>query len=161
MLLSPAFLVADEPVSMLDVSVRAEVMNLLTALIREKDMGMVFISHDIGTTRAIAEKLMVMYLGRAVETGETDEVLKHPMHPYTQALLSNCGTLNAEEFSPIRISGEPPVPIGDCPGCPFAPRCFRAKPECFEKAPALEEVSPGHFTACHAPMSYEAYLQTE
>ena len=83
------------------------------------------------------------------------------MHPYTLALLSNCVTLNAEELAPIRISGEPPVPIGDGPGCPFAPRCFRARPECFASAPPLREVAPGHFAACHTPMPYDAYLRSE
>lgn len=157
-LLSPAFLVADEPVSMLDVSVRAEVMNLLTELVGRLGMGMVFISHDIATTRAVADRVAVMYLGHIVEMGMTDDVLHHPMHPYTQALISNCGTLSTEDFAPIRISGEPPVPIGGCGGCPFAPRCFRTGPDCWTAPPPETNVGERHWAACLAPMSYDDYL---
>lgn len=157
MMLSPEYMVADEPVSMLDVSLRAEVMNLLSVLKTEKKMAMVFISHDIATTRAIADRIMVMYLGRVVETGETDRVLHHPMHPYTQALISNCGMLSADGFAPIVISGEPPVPIGKAKGCPFAQRCFRTCPECWQNDPPLIEVEPGHQAACLTPKTYEQY----
>lgn len=161
MMLSPELMVADEPVSMLDVSVRADVMNLLTRLKDEKDMAMVFISHDIATTRAIAERVMVMYLGRVVETGETDTVLHRPLHPYTQALISNCGTLDAEGFTPIAISGEPPVPIGKSEGCAFAKRCFRTCPDCWMAEPTLTEVEPGHFVSCLTPKTYEQYKEEE
>ena len=113
MMLHPRFLVADEPVSMLDVSIRADVMNLLMRLTREQHMAMVLISHDLATTRYIADRIAVMYLGRFVEVGPTEEVLSHPAHPYTQALLSNCGSIeHMGDFHPIAIPGEPPVPIG-------------------------------------------------
>ncbi len=149
MMLHPKFMVADEPVSMLDVSVRAEVLNLLRTLNQEKNMAMVFISHDIATTRHIAHRVAVMYLGRIVETGLTDEVLHHPLHPYTQALLSNCGSLRPEDgYEPIAIQGEPPVPIGAGPGCFFAPRCFRTCPKCWERYPDLVDYGNGHFAAC-------------
>lgn len=148
MMLHPRLLVADEPVSMLDVSVRAEVMDLLEDLKARYHMSMVFISHDIATTRVIADKVAVMYLGHIVEIGETDEVIQSPCHPYTKALISNCGTLDTEGFHPIQISGEPPVPIGQAPGCGFAPRCWLTCPRCTEKDPVYTEVSPGHLVAC-------------
>lgn len=149
MMLEPKFLVADEPVSMLDVSIRADVMNLFMGLVREHHMAMVLISHDLATTRYIADRIAVMYLGRFVELGPTEDVLSHPAHPYTQALLSNCGSLeNMRDFKPLSIPGEPPVPIGAGPGCYFAPRCFRTCPGCWEKYPPLKEIAPNHFVSC-------------
>ena len=149
MMLHPRFLVADEPVSMLDVSIRADVMNLLMRLTHEQHMAMVLISHDLATTRYIADRIAVMYLGRFVEVGPTEEVLTHPAHPYTQALLSNCGSIeHMGDFHPIAIPGEPPVPIGAGPGCYFAPRCFRACPACQEQYPPLRKIAPGHFVSC-------------
>lgn len=151
MMLDPRFLVADEPVSMLDVSIRAEVMNLLIRLTREKEMAAVFISHDLATTRYIADRIAVMYLGRFVEIGATDDVLQNPLHPYTQALLSNCGSIEeTSDFEPISIPGEPPVPIGGGPGCAFAPRCFRLCEQCAAVSPELVEVENGHFVSCFA-----------
>jgi oligopeptide/dipeptide ABC transporter ATP-binding protein len=149
MMLKPAFLVADEPVSMLDVSVRAEVLNLLSRLVRENNMAMVFISHDIATTRYIANRVAVMYLGRIVESGPTDLVLHHPMHPYTQALLSNCGSLDMSgAHEPIAIQGEPPVPIGAGPGCYFAPRCFKTCPKCWAAYPETVGLGEDHLADC-------------
>ncbi len=149
MMLHPRFLVADEPVSMLDVSIRADVINLLMRMAHEQQMALVLISHDLATTRYIADRIAVMYLGRFVETGPTEEVLSHPAHPYTQALLSNCGSIeHMGDFNPISISGEPPVPIGTEAGCYFAPRCFRACPACREAYPPLREIAPGHFVSC-------------
>lgn len=149
MMLHPKFLVADEPVSMLDVSIRADVMNLLQRLTQEQHMAMVLISHDLATTRYIADRIAVMYLGRFVELGPTEEVLRQPAHPYTQALLSNCGSIeHMEDFHPLSIPGEPPVPIGAGPGCFFAPRCFRACPGCWERYPQWREMAPDHFVSC-------------
>jgi len=149
MMLKPKFLVADEPVSMLDVSVRAEVMNLLNQLVKEHSMTMVFISHDIATTRYIADRIAVMYLGRIVETGPTDAVLHNPMHPYTQALLSNCSSLDRDgTWMPIAIQGEPPVPIGAGPGCYFAPRCFKTCPKCWIAYPEAVNLGGGHQASC-------------
>lgn len=149
MMLEPKFLVADEPVSMLDVSVRADIMNLLGQLVKEHDMAMVFISHDIATTRYIADRIAVMYLGKIVEIGPCNEVIQNPAHPYTQALISNCGSIEkAENFQPMEIPGEPPIPIGAGPGCYFAPRCFRTCPGCWEKYPAMVQVGEDHYAAC-------------
>lgn len=153
MLLEPKFMVADEPVSMLDVSVRADVMNLLLSLTRKHHMAMVFISHDLATTRYIADYIAVMYLGRFVEYGASEDVLQHPMHPYTKALLSACGSVDAEDFSPIEINGEPPVPIGENKGCAFAPRCYETRPVCWETAQMLREIALGHYVACCACQS--------
>ena len=150
MLLNPSFMVADEPVSMLDVSIRADIIGMLVKLAKEKETAMVFISHDIATTRYISDRVAVMYLGRIVEMGETDEVLHNPLHPYTRVLISNCASLDPNEVrNVIEVSGEPPTPINNGPGCYFAPRCFCPGPKCNSEYPGMAEVSPGHFVACH------------
>ena len=150
MLLNPAFMVADEPVSMLDVSIRADIIGMLLKLAREKETAMVFISHDIATTRYISDRVAVMYLGRIVEMGETDEVLHNPLHPYTRVLISNCASLDPnEKRNVIEVSGEPPTPINNGPGCYFEPRCFCPVGKCATEYPGLAEASPGHFVACH------------
>lgn len=149
MLLNPKFIIADEPVSMLDVSVRSEIINMLLGLSKEKDASVIFISHDIALTRYISDKIAVMYLGRIVEYGDSDTLVKDPKHPYTQALISNCGSIDpAELMEKIRIEGEPPTPVNPGPGCYFAPRCFKATDECFKKYPSTYEVRPGHKVAC-------------
>ncbi|HWR60178.1 MAG TPA: ABC transporter ATP-binding protein [Clostridia bacterium] len=150
MLLEPPFIVADEPVSMLDVSVRADIINMLQELSRKNNSSMVFISHDIATTRYISNRVMVMYLGRVVEMGYTDEVVQAPRHPYTRALISNCASIDPNEIKqPIAISGEPPTPVNAGPGCYFAPRCYAAGAECFKSYPAVQDIGGGHFISCH------------
>lgn len=154
MLLDPLFVVADEPVSMLDVSIRADIINALIQQCAEHQSAMVFISHDISTTRYISSRVAVMYLGRFVELGPTDEVLHRPMHPYTQALISNCASVDPRnQPRRIRIEGEPPTPVDMGPGCRFAPRCFRAQEECRSAFPGLRDVGDGHFVSCHFPDS--------
>ncbi len=149
MLLNPEFLVADEPVSMLDVSVRADIINMLTTLVREHGSSMVFISHDIATTRYISDRVAVMYLGRIVETGETDEVLHDPQHPYTQALISNSPDIDPRiKKQAIVLEGEPPTPINTGPGCYFAPRCQYATDECYKSYPPFKELGGGHTVSC-------------
>lgn len=149
MLLNPKFIIADEPVSMLDVSVRSEIINMLLKLSKEKDAAVIFISHDIALTRYISDKIAVMYLGRIVEYGDSDTLVKDPKHPYTQALISNCGSIDPGEImEKIRIEGEPPTPVNPGPGCYFAPRCFKATEECFKKYPSTYEISSGHMVAC-------------
>lgn len=138
MLLDPSFVVADEPVSMLDVSIRADIINMLELLSREKNASMVFISHDISTTRYISHKVAVMYLGRIVEHGMTDDVLHRPIHPYTRALISNSASINPlEKKDVIRIDGEPPTPIGTGPGCYFEPRCYLRQERCKHEYPPM------------------------
>lgn len=149
MLLEPAFMVADEPVSMLDVSIRADIINMLQQLVSEHHTSMVFISHDIATTRYISDKVAVMYLGRVVEMGDTDEVLHNPQHPYTKVLISNCASLNPlEKKEVIKVTGEPPTPIDNGPGCYFAPRCYRACDKCFKEYPGPVDLGNGHWASC-------------
>jgi len=150
MLLGPKFLVADEPVSMLDVSVRADIIKMLQDQVRNSNTALVFISHDINTTRYISDKIIVMYLGRIVEFGKTDSVLHNPAHPYTKTLISNCASIDIlEKSNPIRIEGEPPTPIDNGPGCYFAPRCYMSKEKCFKEYPEKIEIEQGHFASCH------------
>lgn len=150
MLFKPAFMVADEPVSMLDVSVRAEIINMLQSLVKNNDTALVFISHDITITRYISDRIAVMYLGRIVEMGESDEIIQNPQHPYTQVLISNCASIDFEDREePIRIEGEPPTPINPGPGCYFAPRCSKATKKCFESYPEFKNVGDGHIASCH------------
>ena len=150
MLLKPSFLVADEPVSMLDVSVRAEIIKMLKDLVKNHNTALVFISHDISTTRYISDNVSVMYLGRIIESGTTDDVLHHPQHPYTKVLLSNTASIDlAEKREVITIDGEPPTPIDHGPGCYFAPRCYMAQDICLKEYPKRVEVKDNHWAACH------------
>lgn len=151
MLLKPKFLVADEPVSMLDVSVRAEIINILLDLVKDQNTSMLFISHDIAITKNVSDRIAVMYLGRIVELGDSEEIVKNPLHPYTQALISNCPSINIEENleNPIDIDGEPPTPIDQGPGCYFADRCFKATGVCFREYPKALQMRDGHLVSCH------------
>lgn len=150
MLLDPPFIVADEPVSMLDVSIRADIINMLLDITKNKNRSMVFISHDIATTRYVSDRIAVMYLGRFVEMGSSEDVIQNPMHPYTQALISNCASIDPNEIlQPISLEGEPPTPINAGPGCYFAPRCFAAQDECFKKYPDIKDAGNGHAVFCH------------
>jgi len=149
LMLGPKVLVADEPVSMLDVSVRAEIINMLIALSKEKNISILFISHDIALTRYISDHVAVMYLGKVVEYGPTDEVLLSPQHPYTQVLVSNYGSLDPfDQTERIPVKGEPPTPIDPGPGCYFAPRCFKAVESCFKKYPSLHFQTENHYAVC-------------
>lgn len=149
MLLNPSVVVADEPVSMLDVSIRAEIINMLYSTAKEQNTSLVFISHDISTTRYISDRIAVMYLGRIVEIGSADEVAANPQHPYTKALISNCASVDPRrKHSPIKLPGEPPTPVDIPPGCAFAPRCPIATPECSKKEQELREVSTGRLVRC-------------
>lgn len=150
MLLEPAFLVADEPVSMLDVSVRAGIMNQLLDL-RDAGMAIVFITHDIAAARYMASRVAVMYLGMFVEVGAMADVIDAPRHPYTRALLSN--TLPAGDEAaigdPIEISGDPPTPVDLKPGCRFAGRCPFTFDRCRHETPVLQRVEGRQEVACH------------
>jgi oligopeptide/dipeptide ABC transporter ATP-binding protein len=155
MLFEPKFIIADEPVSMLDVSVRAEIINMLVTLSKEKNATVIFISHDIALTRYISDKIAVMYLGRVVEYGNGDTIINDPKHPYTQALISNCSSIDPDDVKDIiKIQGEPPTPVNPGPGCYFAQRCFKATEECYRKYPAAVEVEEGHLVACDRVNQY-------
>ena len=162
MLLNPTFMVADEPVSMLDVSIRADIINMLENLVKVKNTAMVFISHDIATTRYISDKVAVMYLGRVVEMGPTDEVLHNPQHPYTKVLISNCASLDPmEKREVIEIQGEPPTPIDNGPGCYFAPRCYCACERFFKEYPETVDLGGNHSAACFRIHEQEAISKNQ
>ncbi len=149
MLLEPDFIVADEPVSMLDVSVRAEIINMLIDLAKNRDTAVMFISHDIALTRYISDNIAVMYLGKVVEYGKADEVVNNPQHPYTRALISNCASIDPDEKTEsISIEGEPPTPLDPGPGCYFAPRCYMATEACWEAYPEKRFVKDDHWITC-------------
>ncbi|WP_142415699.1 oligopeptide/dipeptide ABC transporter ATP-binding protein [Hathewaya massiliensis] len=149
MLLNPKLIIADEPVSMLDVSVRADIINVLSKLTKEEGAGMVFISHDIATTRYISDDIAVMYLGKIVEIGKTDHIIQNPQHPYTKVLISNCGSIDpGEKRNVIKISGEPPTPVNLNQGCYFSSRCYKVCGNCKESYPPMVEVGQGHYASC-------------
>lgn len=150
MLLKPKVLISDEPVSMLDVSVRADVIKMLQKLAKENSTTLLFISHDINTVRYISDRVVVMYLGRIVEEGITDEVLHNPGHPYTKALISNCSSIDVfEKRKKIKVNGEPPSPIDNGPGCYFAPRCPHVQDNCRKVYPDSVNISDTHRATCH------------
>lgn len=154
MLLKPKILISDEPVSMLDVSVRADVIRMLQNLARENNTTLLFISHDINTVRYISDRVIVMYLGRIVEEGVTDDVLHNPKHPYTKALISNCSSIDVfEKKEKIKVNGEPPSPIDNGPGCYFAPRCICAVEKCYKTYPEVVDITDTHKASCHMLIS--------
>jgi oligopeptide/dipeptide ABC transporter ATP-binding protein len=149
LVLEPAVLLADEPVSMLDVSIRAEILNLLAELRTTRGISILFITHDLATAAYFTDRVAVMYLGRIVEIGPTRDVLAAPAHPYTRALLSVIPVPNPRQRRErIILQGDPPNPIDLPPGCRFHPRCPLARPICHEQDPMLREVSDGHQAAC-------------
>ena len=149
LVLEPALLLADEPVSMLDVSIRAEILNLLADLRAARGISVLFITHDLSTAAYFADRVAVMYLGRIVEIGPTRQVLKQPAHPYSKALLSVIPVPNPRLRHPRTIlQGETPNPIDLPSGCRFHPRCPVAFERCPQVDPALAEVSTGHEAAC-------------
>jgi oligopeptide/dipeptide ABC transporter ATP-binding protein len=149
MVLEPELLLADEPVSMLDVSIRAEILNLLSALRRSRGISILFITHDLSIVGHLADRLAVMYLGRIVEMGPTADVLKNPRHPYTRALLSVVPVPNPRlRRRMVILKGETPNP-GNVPGgCRFHPRCPLAMEICKTTDPPVVEAGPGHSVAC-------------
>ena len=149
MFLNPQFIIADEPVSMLDVSLRADIINMLIDLSRNQGAAVLFISHDIALTRYISDYIAVMYLGRVVEYGTADDVIKNPQHPYTKALISNCASIDPEEkVQNIAIEGEPPTPLNPGPGCYFEPRCYCACETCRQSYPEKIVMENGHWATC-------------
>jgi oligopeptide/dipeptide ABC transporter ATP-binding protein len=150
LVLGPDLLLADEPVSMLDVSVRAGVLSLLGGLRRDGRMGILMITHDLSTAAHFADRIAVMYLGRIVEQGPAREVVHHPRHPYTKALLSVVPPRDPREHvTPQLLTGETPDPVDVPPGCRFHPRCPVAQDRCRSDDPALRPPAPAHQAACH------------
>lgn len=147
--LDPAFIVCDEPVSSLDVSVQAKIINMLMRLQKERGLSYLFISHDLSVVRHISNRICVMYLGQVVEMADTDTIFANTLHPYSIALLSAVPRVSDKKVSRIVLKGDVPSPVNPKPGCRFAPRCWMARPECFEQTPEFREVEPGHYVRCN------------
>ena len=148
--LQPKFVVCDEPVSALDVSIQAQILNLLMDLQDEMNLTYMFITHDLSVVKHISDEIMVMYLGVCVEKAKTNDLFANPLHPYTKALLSAVPLPESSMRGrrPQLIKGELTSPIDPKPGCRFAVRCEHAKEDCMNKTPCLKEVAPGHYVAC-------------
>jgi oligopeptide transport system ATP-binding protein len=145
----PEFIVADEPVSSLDVSIRAQILNLLADLQKKMGLSFLYISHDLSSVRQISQRVAVMYLGEIVELADTDELFDNPLHHYTQALIEAVPIPDPKiKNIKVMLRGEVPSPIRPPAGCRFNPRCPHATAACSEKKPELIEVKPGHFVAC-------------
>lgn len=148
--LEPKFIVCDEPVSALDVSIQAQILNLIQDLQEQRDLTYIFITHDLSVVKHISDDICVMYLGMLVEKCPAKELFKNHYHPYTQALLSAIPIAKVgAKRERIFLKGELTSPINPKPGCRFAPRCLHAMPECANRQPELIELTPGHFVACH------------
>ena len=150
--IGPEFVVCDEPISALDVSIQAQIINLLLELQESHDLTYLFIAHDLGIVRHVSDRVAVMYLGAVVELAESDELYEHQLHPYTQALLSAIPIADPKVTrvkKRILLQGDVPSPIDVGQGCKFAGRCSLCKGICHEQAPELRDVGGGHYVACH------------
>jgi oligopeptide/dipeptide ABC transporter ATP-binding protein len=150
--IEPQFIIADEPISALDVSVQAQVVNLFKKLQKERGLTYLFIAHDLAMVKHISDRIGVMYLGKLVEVATSEKLNAKPLHPYTQSLLSAIPIPDPDlqkSRERIILQGEIPSPLNPPSGCPFRTRCPAAMPQCAETMPPFKEVEPGHFTACH------------
>ena len=146
----PELIICDEPVSALDVSVRSQIIRLLLDLQEQRNLSYLFISHDMSVVRYMADRVGVMYLGRLVEEAATDELFRHPLHPYTRVLLSAVPTPDPRTHRErIVLEGELPSPLSPPPGCPFHTRCPRATEQCRQAFPETKKAADGHLVACH------------
>ena len=147
---NPGFIICDEPVSALDVSIQAQIINMLEELQETRKLTYLFIAHDLAIVKHISTRIGVMYLGHMVELAESAELYRNPIHPYTEMLLSAIADpdLSAARKR-IKLEGEVPSPLNPPSGCPFRTRCPKARKACAENMPALREITPGHFAACH------------
>ena len=148
LLLNPDLVIADEPTTALDVIVQAQIMNLFKEIKKRYNIGMIFITHDLSLIAEIADKVAIMYAGKIVEIGSSDQVFGNPRHPYTQGLLRSIPRIRSKEKI-TWIPGVPPDLVRPPPGCRFFPRCKYVKERCRKEEPELKEIEPGHFVACH------------
>jgi len=151
LVLNPKFVVCDEPVSALDVSIQAQILNLMMDLQKNMDLTYMFITHDLSVVKHISDEIAVMYLGQIVEKAESNKIFTNPTHPYTKALLSAIPRANFEGAASRRIllKGEITSPINPKAGCRFAQRCLYAVPECFSENPVLKEINNRHYVSCY------------
>lgn len=150
LVLKPSFIVADEPVSMLDLSIRAGILKLMVDLRDRKGISYLFITHDLSLAWLVSDRIAIMYLGKIVELGTADAIIKNPLHPYTRALVSVIPVpKRISLLGKTLLKGETPDPVNIPPGCRFHPRCPEMKPRCREEEPLYREVGQGHFGACH------------
>ena len=155
LVLSPSMIIADEPVSMIDLSTRAEILHMMKTVQRELRLTYLYITHDLSTARYFTDRIAVMYLGKIVEMAGADEIIDEAAHPYTSALIAAvCEPVpgKSNTIKEIPIKGEIPSASNIPPGCRFHPRCLYTKPKCMEEEPVLTEIEPGHMVACHYPL---------
>ena len=148
----PGFIICDEPVSALDVSIQAQIINMLEDLQETKQLTYLFIAHDLAVVKHISNRIGVMYLGHLVELADSEELYRHPLHPYTEMLMSAIPIADPDLSAArkrIKLKGEVPSPLNPPSGCPFRTRCPRATETCAMAMPPLKETAPGHFAACH------------
>jgi peptide/nickel transport system ATP-binding protein len=145
----PRFLVCDEAIAALDVSIQAQVINLFMDLREDLDLTYLFISHDLSVVEHIADRVVIMYLGRVVEIATTEAIFDDPNHPYTQALLSEVPRIDLRKRAYQPVKGEIPSPLDPPPGCHFHPRCPHASERCRSERPVLKEIAGGRWSACH------------
>ncbi len=154
LVLDPSLIICDEPVSALDVSVQAQVLNLLEDLKAEHGLTLIFIAHDLAVVKNISDRVAVMYLGKLCEIAPSDDLYRAPMHPYTNVLLSSIPVPDPDaKVTSMEVVGEPPSPVLPPPGCRFHPRCPNATDLCRTTEPEICELAPNHYVACHHPMN--------
>jgi oligopeptide transport system ATP-binding protein len=147
--MNPKLIIADEPVSALDVSIQAQILNLMMDIQERLGLAYLFIAHDLSVIKHMAHRIAVMYLGKIVELADKKDLFENPMHPYTEALLSAVPSFKSKDKGRILLRGDVPSPLNPPAGCHFHPRCHRVMPICNQQEPELAEVSEGHFVACH------------